>query len=88
MAKVTYFSIETIGSVVGLTLIQYPLIPGHEAAGIVAAVGQRVTHVKIGDNVTIDPMEPCRSCFHCIRGKSLLCEAMTGYGGNGKKTAS
>ncbi|KAK5690912.1 hypothetical protein LTR97_012075 [Elasticomyces elasticus] len=55
---------------------------GHEAAGTVVAVGTNVKTVAIGDRVAADPMEPCRSCFYCVRGQGLLCENMMGYGGN------
>lgn len=47
------------------------------------AVGRSVNSVSVGDRVAADPMEPCRECFYCVRGNGLLCENITGYGGNG-----
>ncbi|KAJ4373527.1 hypothetical protein N0V86_007668 [Didymella sp. IMI 355093] len=66
----------------GEFLAKWPLIPGHEAAGIIAAIGKNVRNVSIGDRVTADPMQPCLSCFHCTRRKPLLCESITAFGGN------
>ena len=57
---------------------------GHEAVGTVVAVGRNVKSIAVGERIAADPMEPCRNCFYCIRGQTLLCENMTGYGGNGK----
>ncbi|EMD01288.1 hypothetical protein BAUCODRAFT_204777 [Baudoinia panamericana UAMH 10762] len=65
----------------GEFMAKFPLIPGHEAAGVVVAIGRRVTTVAVGDRVVADPMEPCRSCFYCVRDQGLLCENMSGYGG-------
>ncbi|EUC29162.1 hypothetical protein COCCADRAFT_29730 [Bipolaris zeicola 26-R-13] len=66
----------------GEFLARWPLIPGHEAAGTIAAVGKNVTNVAIGDRVAADALEPCLKCFHCTRRKPQLCENVIGYGGN------
>ncbi|KAK0303162.1 hypothetical protein LTR01_008308 [Friedmanniomyces endolithicus] len=66
----------------GEFMAKYPLIPGHEAVGTVVAVGRNVKSIAVGERIAADPMEPCRNCFYCIRGQTLLCENMTGYGGN------
>ncbi|CAN9079305.1 unnamed protein product [Alternaria alternata] len=65
----------------GLAL-PWPLIPGHEAAGTVAAIGKNVKNVAIGDRVAADALQPCLSCFYCTRRKTQLCENIIGYGGN------
>jgi D-arabinitol dehydrogenase (NADP+) len=57
-------------------------LPGHEAAGTIAAIGSNVKNVSIGDRVAADPMQPCLTCFHCTRRKPLLCSNMTAFGGN------
>ncbi len=53
---------------------QYPVIPGHEFAGIVEAVGSKVTHFKPGDRVTADNGSPCWTCYYCQRGEFAHCE--------------
>ena len=63
-----------------------PLIPGHEGAGTVAAVGAGVTHVKEGDRVGIPWLyTACGQCEFCLSGWETLCKAQenTGYSVNG-----
>lgn len=51
-----------------------PLVMGHEAAGIVASVGQGVLQFKEGDRVTFDSTIYCGQCGHCRVGKVNLCD--------------
>ena len=51
-----------------------PIVMGHEAAGIVAAVGAEVTSVALGDRVTFDSTVYCAKCEFCLRGEINLCE--------------
>jgi D-arabinose 1-dehydrogenase-like Zn-dependent alcohol dehydrogenase len=50
--------------------VSFPLIPGHEPAGIVSAVGQGVTHLQEGDPVVIQPSGYCGVCRHCLVGNT------------------
>ena len=50
-----------------------PLISGHEAGGIVHAVAEGVTGVRVGDRVVIDPQRVCGSCEKCTSGRYHLC---------------
>jgi alcohol dehydrogenase, propanol-preferring len=63
-----------------------PFIPGHEGAGIVAAVGAGVTALKEGDAVGIAWLhDACGCCEHCITGWETLCESQhdSGYSVDG-----
>lgn len=51
-----------------------PLVMGHEAAGIVAAVGANVHGFAEGDRVTFDSTVSCGECFYCRKGSINLCE--------------
>ena len=42
---------------------------GHEAAGVVDAVGEGVTMVAPGDKVVLTPIAPCGRCYWCQRGE-------------------
>lgn len=60
-----------------------PLIPGHEGAGIVTAVGEGVSTVDIGDHVILMWRGPCGRCEYCANGRPALCEMGTSMRFNG-----
>ena len=63
--------------------VQYPFVPGHEIAGIVARVGSEVTKHAVGDRVGVGCMvDSCGECVHCHEGEEQYClNGMTGtYG--------
>ena len=62
--------------------IRYPMIMGHEGAGIVAAVGKEVCGFREGDRVAVHPVMPCGHCFNCRNGLPHLCENMEHLGIN------
>ncbi|WP_239309590.1 MULTISPECIES: S-(hydroxymethyl)mycothiol dehydrogenase [unclassified Frankia] len=51
----------------------YPFLLGHEAAGVVDAVGEGVTSVTAGDYVVIAWRAPCGACRSCLRGRPWYC---------------
>jgi Zn-dependent alcohol dehydrogenase len=50
-----------------------PTVLGHEAAGIVEAVGPGVTRLRAGDKAVLTPLPPCGRCYFCTRGQPTLC---------------
>jgi len=71
----------------------FPMVPGHEIAGIVTAVGANVTKFKIGDRIGVGVfVDSCRKCGPCLAGLQQYCdEGMTGtyngYERDGKTVA-
>ncbi|WP_280214802.1 NDMA-dependent alcohol dehydrogenase [Nocardia cyriacigeorgica] len=53
----------------------YPLVGGHEGAGVVEAVGPGVTDVAEGDHVVMTFLPACGRCSYCARGLGNLCDA-------------
>ena len=54
--------------------VPYPAIPGHEIAGVVAAVGSEVTGFSAGDRVGVGCMvDSCRECENCAKGEEQYC---------------
>ena len=60
----------------GSFVIREPLIPGHEASGVVAKVGPGVTRVKPGDKIAVSPSHACGHCDYCREGREHLCRNM------------
>ena len=56
--------------------VTYPLIQGHEYAGVVDELGEGVTGIKLGDKVTATPQEVCGRCPPCERGQYNACEEL------------
>ncbi len=59
----------------------YPLILGHEAAGHVAALGEGVSDLAVGDNVLMPPVYGCGDCGYCRAGLDNLCVKSIMLGG-------
>lgn len=50
-----------------------PVVLGHEAAGVVDAVGEGVTSLAPGDTVVLTPIPACGCCYWCVRGEPGVC---------------
>ena len=55
-----------------------PIVLGHEAAGVVDAVGPGVEGLALGDPVVLTPCPPCGTCYWCVRGEPSVCVDSSG----------
>lgn len=61
---------------IGTQVVEYPFTVGHEGGGIVVETGSKVTKVKPGDKIAIDPAMPCWECDQCIAGRHHTCRKL------------
>lgn len=66
----------------GASPVNPPVVLGHEFAGKVEKAGEKVTSLKVGDHVTIDPNIYCQKCMPCRMGKKQNCENLYALGVN------
>lgn len=65
----------------GFPVYSLPLVPGHEAAGVVEEVGPGVGRTKVGDHVIIGWIPYCGECWHCRHDEPINCpNVQTRYG--------
>jgi alcohol dehydrogenase len=57
----------------GVMQRKVPMVPGHEAAGVVEEIGANVTQCKPGDHVVMSFVPICGECEFCITGRSNIC---------------
>jgi Zn-dependent alcohol dehydrogenase len=62
----------------GATQHVVPVVPGHEGAGVVVAVGLGVSRVQPGDHVSLNWAPNCGDCFYCLHDRPSLCAAYVG----------
>ena len=60
----------------GSFALRAPLVLGHEAAGVVVALGPGVTHLRVGQRVAIECGLMCNQCEYCNKGRYNLCKNM------------
>lgn len=62
----------------------FPLVPGHEATGVITALGEGVNDgvfdFQIGDHVAVNPSTTCGECEYCLNGRQNLCRLWNGLG--------
>lgn len=61
-----------------------PMALGHEAAGVVEALGEGVTDLVVGDHVAMVFMPSCGHCAPCAEGRPALCEPGAAANGRGE----
>jgi L-iditol 2-dehydrogenase len=74
-SDVHYFHDGRIGDFV----VETPMILGHEASGVIVAVGSDVDAGRIGERVAIEPHRACRVCEQCKHGRYNLCPFIEFY---------
>ncbi len=58
----------------------YPVVPGHEFAGVVSRVGSGVGRFRPGDRVAVEPNIACNNCSACLSNRQNFCESWKGIG--------
>jgi len=61
----------------------FPIVLGHEGAGVVESIGEGVTNVKVGDTVVALYTPECKECKFCKSGKTNLCGKIRATQGKG-----
>lgn len=62
---------------------RWPIVLGHEGAGVVAGLGTGVDNVSVGDRVAFCFVPPCRTCSACVAGRFHLCDTAGAHAGAG-----
>jgi L-iditol 2-dehydrogenase len=79
-SDIHYYTSGRIGS----QTVQFPFVIGHEAAGLIEAVGERVTRVRLGQKIAIDPALSCGHCDQCRAGRENTCRSLLFLGSPGQ----
>lgn len=61
----------------GTIPVPFPMVLGHEGAGVVEELGEGVTNVAVGDHVALSFVPHCGECYHCLRSEPYLCMKST-----------
>lgn len=59
----------------GTLMGSFPMVLGHEGAGVIEQVGEGVTNLAPGDHVVISWVPQCGECYFCKHGQGFICEA-------------
>ena len=74
LVRVNYCAICTLEQrIYSGVMKRYPFAGGHEAAGTVAAVGEKVKNVQVGDKVSVRMLTTCGECYFCRSGHENQC---------------
>ena len=65
---------------IGGFVVREPLVLGHEAGGVVVAVGDGISKSRVGERVALEPGVPCRRCTPCRQGRYNLCPEIRFFG--------
>ena len=56
--------------------VSLPAVFGHEASGVVEAVGEGVRNINVGDHVVVTLIRSCGDCHYCSKGKQVVCDTV------------
>src|SRR5205809_4738842 len=59
----------------GTLMGSFPMVLGHEGAGVVEELGEGVTGLEVGDHIVVSWVPQCGQCFFCKKGQGFLCES-------------
>src|SRR3954447_14796835 len=59
----------------GTLMGSFPMVLGHEGAGVIEELGEGVTGFEVGDHIVVSWVPQCGECFFCKKGQCFLCEA-------------
>ncbi len=74
--------------VVGDTAMTYPVVLGHECAGVVEQVGRKAAKIKPGDRVAVEPAVACGTCDQCRAGRFNTCRSISFLGHPKERTGA
>ncbi len=63
-----------------MSIINPPVIVGHETCGEVVEIGEQVTKIKKGDLISVEPHIPCGRCYYCETGAPHNCQNLVLFG--------
>ena len=61
-------------------VLREPMVLGHEVAGEIVEVGRKVTKIRVGQRVALNPTRACLRCEYCLSGRSNLCRNVRFFG--------
>lgn len=64
----------------GIPGVNMPHISGSDVAGVIEKVGAKVTNVKLGDRIVVNPTLSCGKCEYCKMGEDPLCDELKIWG--------
>jgi len=59
----------------GTLMGAFPMVLGHEGAGVIEELGEGVTGFEVGDHIVVSWVPQCGECFFCKKGQGFLCES-------------
>jgi S-(hydroxymethyl)glutathione dehydrogenase/alcohol dehydrogenase len=72
--KATGICRSDLSVITGTIPVEFPMVIGHEGAGVIRSVGVGVEHLQAGDHVVLSFIPTCGQCFFCEHDQANLCE--------------